>query len=159
MGAWGYEALESDSGLDVVDFLGDYIASNYKENDVHLKLSEVIAEMKKNDFIGDTYENIDFFYDNSVMALCELYLMFKTSRMIIYEDDEDQSRDLKKRVKSFEGDKESIKYLVQYLKNIDNEVPDEDGEREIAVLWKESDSWDEWKSHLNSLITNMEKEA
>lgn len=26
MGAWGYKALESDEGLDIVDFITDYIS-------------------------------------------------------------------------------------------------------------------------------------
>ncbi|WP_156304633.1 DUF4259 domain-containing protein [Lysinibacillus sp. FJAT-14745] len=48
MGAWGYKPLESDEGLDVVDFLEDYIHSNLESN--HLELSEVINAMKRDGF-------------------------------------------------------------------------------------------------------------
>ncbi|MFF2797484.1 hypothetical protein [Lysinibacillus xylanilyticus] len=61
MGAWGYKPLESDEGLDVVDFLEDYIHSNLESN--HLELSEVINAMKREGFFGESFDEIDFLFD------------------------------------------------------------------------------------------------
>ncbi len=46
MGAWGYKALESDEGLDVVDFLEEHIPEN-----LEFRLSEIIADMKADGFL------------------------------------------------------------------------------------------------------------
>ena len=51
MGAWGYKPLESDEGLDVVDFLEDYIQNNAESN--HIELSEVINAMKREVFLKE----------------------------------------------------------------------------------------------------------
>ena len=48
MGAWGYKALECDAGLDVVDFISDYISTKYPTTTpVHLTLSALISTMKE----------------------------------------------------------------------------------------------------------------
>ena len=39
-----------------------------------------------------------------------------------------------------------------------NQVPDEDGEREIVELWKESNNWESWDKHLDSLIELLQQE-
>ena len=41
---------------------------------------------------------------------------------------------------------------------IKNQVPDEDGEREIVELWKESNNWESWDKHLDSLIELLQQE-
>lgn len=156
MGAWGHKALESDEGLDVVDFIRDYVSSNYPNNEpVNLTLSELIKLMKADGFFGETFNDIDFYFDNSAMALAELFLMFKNTGQLKYEDEEDESMDLKKRVKSFSGDKKSFEFLLQYLMDIKNEVPDKDNERETVELWKDSDVYQEWNENLNNLITEF----
>ena len=156
MGAWGHKALESDEGLDVVDFIRDYVSSNYPNNEpVNLTLSELINLMKADGFFGETFEEIDFYFDHSAMALAELFLMFKNTGQLKYEDEEDESMNLKKRVKSFSGDKKSFEFLLQYLMDIKNEVPDADGEREIVELWKDSDVYQEWNENLNDLIKQI----
>jgi hypothetical protein len=159
MGAWGHKALESDAGLDVVDFITDYICSKYPNNEpVVLTLSELVSSMKEDGFFGQTFDDIDFFYDNSAMALTELYLMFRTTGALEYEDEDDETKDLKKRVKGFEGDQKSFDFLLQYLTDIKNEVPDEDGEREIVELWKDSSVYEEWDENLDSLISGLKAE-
>lgn len=75
MGAWGHKALESDEGLDVVDFIRDYVSSNYPNNEpVNLTLSELIKLMKADGFFGETFNDIDFYFDNSAMALARTIL-------------------------------------------------------------------------------------
>lgn len=159
MGAWGYKALDSDQGLDVVDFIQEFVSSKYPNTDpIDLTLSEIISSMKEDSFFGETFDDIDFYYDNSAMALTELYLMFKTTGELDYEDEEDETKDLKKRIKTFTGDQTSFGFLLQFLTDIKNEVPDEDGTREIVELWKESDYYIKWEENLNILIEGLKAE-
>lgn len=159
MGAWGHKALDSDAGLDVVDLISDYISSKYANTkQVFLTLSELIEVMRDKGFFGETFTEIDFYFDNSAMALTELYLMFKTTGFLDYEDEDNEALDLKKRVKAFAGDPESFDFLLHYLRDIQNEVPDEDEEREIVELWKESENYSEWKENLDYLVSAIEAE-
>ena len=156
MGAWGYKALESDEGLDVVDFVEDYISSKYPDtSQIELNLSELITAMKEDGFFGETFDDVEFFYDHSAMALAELYLMFKEDGQLKYEDDEDETKNLKKRVRAFTGDKGAYDFLLRYLMDIKNEKPDKDGEREIVEIWKDSKSFDKWMENLESLIDRL----
>lgn len=155
MGAWGYKALESDEGLDLVEFLSNYITE--LPTSVELKLTTVIAEMIEEGFLAESFDDIDFFYDHSAMALVELYLMFKQNGVLDFTN-EDESQDLSKKVTAFSGDKDSFEFLLHHLKNIKNEVPDEDGEREIVSLWKDSDNYAAWQTNLDHLIAGLENE-
>lgn len=155
MGAWGNKALESDEGLDVVDFVKNHVADS--TGPVALNLAELIAQMIEEGFLAEDFDDIDFFYDNSAMALSELYLMFKEKGTLEYND-EDENLDLTKKVTSFIGDKDSIAFLLHYLRDIKNEVPDEDGEREIVSLRKESDHFALWQENINNLIVALEQE-
>jgi len=154
MGAWGYKALESDEGLDVVDFLkGEYLPNN----DYDWTLAGIIAAMKKSGFFGRTFKSIDFYYDHSAMALTELYFEFCDNGKFDYEDEEAESGLAFGKVSSFTADEKSLSFLLRYLTDIRDEVPDKDGEREIVELWKESVNSEEWKEHLLSLITRLQK--
>ncbi|RZJ55069.1 MAG: DUF4259 domain-containing protein [Flavobacterium sp.] len=160
MGAWGHKALESDNGLDVIDCIKDYVSSKYPNtNPIDLTLSEVVNTLQESGLLSGTFDEIDFLYDNSAMALTELYLMFKRTGQIDYEDEEDEIKDLKKRVKSFTGDQKSFSFLLKCLMDIKNEVPDEDGIRETVELWKDTDSYKEWLNHLDSLIDGFKTET
>lgn len=150
MGAWGIKALESDAGLDVIDFLEDYY--NSKEN---LVLSEIITQFLKEGFLTEDKNDIDFYYDNSIMSLAELVIMFTENRELDY-DNEDENRSLRKK-RTFKIDMKSLEFILQYLVDIKNEKPDENGEREYVELWKKSDFYEDWKRHLESLITKVDK--
>ncbi|GAB0169746.1 DUF4259 domain-containing protein [Lysinibacillus sp. CTST325] len=150
MGAWGYKPLESDEGLDVVDFLGDYIHSNLASN--HLELSEVINAMKREGFFGESFDEIDFLFDISAMALAELYVMYLNTGKLYDAEDEFE------KIHSINADEESLKFILRYLTDIRAEVPDADGIREIVELWRESECWIEWKSNLELLINRVKKE-
>ncbi len=71
MGDWGFKALESDEGLDVTDFL-----EKLYKGKTTMVLSEIISAMIEKEFLTDDRENIDFFFDNSAMAVAELVVMF-----------------------------------------------------------------------------------
>ncbi len=118
MGTWGVKALESDAGLDIIDFL-----ENYYEGKEKLVLSEV----------------------------AELVIMFGKTK-----DYENNKIPLSNK-KEFQFDKKSLEYILNHLIDIKEEKPDEDGEREYVELWKDSDSFEEWKQHLENLILGCKK--
>jgi hypothetical protein len=147
MGSWGIKALESDNGLDVIDFLKEHIP-----HDFNWKLSKIISELK-GELLGETFDEIDFLYDNTAMAIAELYFMFKDTGELNYDDDKEE-RSLKN-IKTFTADKKSLEYILKYLTDIKNNVPDEDGVREMTELWGDDE---EWQNHLDELIKRMNDE-
>ena len=158
MGAWSHKALESDNGLDVIDFIKEYISAEYPTTKpIDLNLWDLIVAMKEDGLLGETFEDIDFLYDNSAMALAELYFMFKDNKVLYYES-EDDITNLKKRVQALNGNLEAFEYLLQCLIDIKDEKPDMDEEREIVEIWRESNVWTEWKTHLDTLIARLKSE-
>ncbi len=151
MGAWGIKALESDEGLDVLGILAD----NYLPTHTALNLGEMIGVLKTHGMFGEDFEEIDSLYDNSAMALAQLYLEWLDTAKLNY-DNEDEN--LWAMVKSLSADKFALEFLLRYLHDIKNEVPDEDDERELVELWRESDSWEDWSNHLDMLIERLEDE-
>ena len=65
------------------------------------------------------------------------------------------------KVTGFTASKEALAFLLRQLTDIKNEVPDEDGIREIVDLWKNEDSGEiapAWLEHLNQLIDRLDSE-
>lgn len=157
MGAWGIKALESDEGLDVVDVLREYLEKFEDKKDITLK--EIIDLMIEEGMLGETFEDIDFLYDNTAIAISELYFDFKENGKLDYDYDDEETTFSK--LEKFSSDKKSLKYLIDYLTNIYNKVPDEDGEREIVDLWYDNGqnpNYEEWYNHLGSLIEKLKAE-
>ena len=157
MGAWGIKALESDEGLDVVDVLREYLEKFEDKKDITLK--EIIDLMIEEGMLGETFEEIEFLYDNTAMAVSELYFDFKENGKLDYDYDDEETTFSK--LEKFSSDKKSLKYLIDYLTNIYNKVPDEDGEREIVDLWYDNGqnpNYEEWYNHLGSLIEKLKAE-
>jgi len=150
MGAWGYKALESDEGLDVVGFLQDYIENQINLN--HLSLTDIVKAMKNDGFFGETFKDIDFFYDVSAMALAEIYITFLDTGNFLSDESKCGN------VQSLTADEDALTFIIRYLIDIRDEVPDEYGSREIVELWRESKSWHAWQSNLNDLIHRIEQE-
>lgn len=153
MGAWSVRALDSDEGLDVMGIL----AREYIPNHPVMEMNEIIELMKEEGMLGNDFSEIDFLYDITAMALSELYFQWKNERKIDY-DTEECAWD---NVTDFTASKESIDFLLQQLTDIKNEVPDEDGIREIVELWKDAESKEvnqEWMEHLNWLIGRLVSE-
>ena len=73
MGAWGIKALERDEGLDVLDIL----KNEYVPEHLVMDLGEMIELMKEEGMLGEDLSDIDFLYDNTAMALAELYFQWK----------------------------------------------------------------------------------
>lgn len=149
MGAWGYKALESDEGLDIVGFLQDLI--NQHNESKQLLLRNSIQAMKNQGFFGETFEDIDFFYDMSAMALAEFYIHYLDTGQFYGNDSNDANIHMT-------ADKSSLTFILRYLKDIRDDVPDQNGSRELVELWSESQSWLEWQANLANLIERMEQE-
>ena len=157
MGAWGIKALESDEGLDVVDVLREYL-EGFKNKKV-ITLKEIINLMIEEGMLGETFEEIEFLYDNTAIAISELYFDFKENGKLDYDYHDEETTFSK--LEKFSSDKKSLKYLIDYLTNIYNKVPDEDGEREIVELWYENGqnpNYEKWYNHLCSLIEKLKAE-
>lgn len=153
MGAWGIKALESDEGLDVIDILeNEYIPEHSIMN-----LEEIIQLMRDEVMLGKDLTEVDFLFDNTAIALTELYFQWKEERKFNYETE----NNIWKKVTDFISSKKSIDILLKQLIDIKNKVPDEDGEREIVDLWYDdgqNPSYEEWYNHLGSLIEKLKAE-
>ena len=153
MGAWGIKALESDEGLDVIDILeNEYIPEHSIMN-----LEEIIQLMRDEVMLGKDLTEVDFLFDNTAIALTELYFQWKEERKFNYETE----NNIWKKVTDFISSKKSIDILLKQLIDIKNKVPDEDGEREIVDLWYDdgqNPSYEEWYNHLKSLIEKLKVE-
>lgn len=153
MGAWGIKALESDEGLDVIDILeNEYIPEHSIMN-----LEEIIQLMRDEVMLGKNLTEVDFLFDNTAIALTELYFQWKEERKFNYETE----NNIWKKVTDFISSKKSIDILLKQLIDIKNKVPDEDGEREIVDLWYDdgqNPSYEEWYNHLGSLIEKLKAE-
>lgn len=153
MGAWGIKALESDEGLDVIDILeNEYI----REHSI-MNLEEIIQLMRDEVMLGKDLTEVDFLFDNTAIALTELYFQWKEERKFNYETE----NNIWEKVTDFISSKKSIDILLKQLIDIKNKVPDEDGEREIVDLWYDdgqNPSYEEWYNHLGSLIEKLKAE-
>ena len=153
MGAWGIKALERDEGLDVLDIL----KNEYVPEHPVMDLGEMIELMKEEVMLGSDFSQIDFLFDNTAMALAELYFQWKDNGKLDYDHEEA----IWDKVTGFTASKEAIAFLLRQLTDIKNEVPDEDGIREIMDLWKNEDSGEiapAWLEHLNQLIDRLDSE-
>ena len=153
MGAWGIKALERDEGLDVLNIL----KNEYVPEHPVMDLGEMIELMKEEGMLGEDLSDIDFLYDNTAMALAELYFQWKDNSKLDYDHEEA----IWDKVTGFTASKEAIAFLLRQLTDIKNEVPDEDGIREIVDLWKNEDSGEiapAWLEHLNQLIDRLDSE-
>lgn len=92
MGAWGIKALESDEGLDVVDVLREYLEKFEDKKEITLK--EIINLMIEEGMLGETFEDIDCLYDNTAIAISELYFDFKENGKLDYDDEEEEELSL-----------------------------------------------------------------
>lgn len=153
MGSWGIKALESDEGLDVLDIL----ENEYVPGHPVLDLGEIIDLMKKEVMLGEDFSQIDFLFDNTAMALAELYFQWKDEGKLDYHAE----NPVWDKATGFTASKESVDFLLRQLTDMKNGVPDEDGIRESVELWKNVDSGEinsAWLEHLNQLIDRLNLE-
>lgn len=107
MGAWGIKALESDEGLDVIDILeNEYIPEHSIMN-----LEEIIQLMRDEVMLGKDLTEVDFLFDNTAIALTELYFQWKEERKFNYETE----NNIWEKVTDFISSKKSIDILLKNL--------------------------------------------
>ena len=153
MGVWGIKALERDEGLDVLDIL----KNEYVPEHPVMDLGEMIELMKEEVMLGSDFSQIDFLFDNTAMALAELYFQWKDNGKLDYDHEET----IWDKVTGFTTSKEALAFLLCQLSDIKNEVPDEDGIRESVELWKDEDSGEinpEWSTHMDWLMKRLASE-
>ena len=150
MGAWGVKAWESDEGQDVIHIL----ENEYVPEHPVMELGEIIDLMREEVMLGADFSQIDFLFDNTAMALAELYFRWKDEgRLDLGHRDSPWNQ-----VTDFTASKKALACLLRQLTHIKNQVPDEDGIRESVELWKKEDSGEvdpAWWEHLNRLIERL----
>ncbi|MDJ1482284.1 DUF4259 domain-containing protein [Cytophagaceae bacterium YF14B1] len=140
MGSWGIKALESDEGLDILDFFTEYTESH---SDIHL--GELIDFYIAEGFLPADTTDIDYLYDKTAIALAELFTDYQQYPELEFGEE-------KLNITSFTGTQEAILYLIRFLEDILNEKPDEDGIREYAELYREVKGW---KEHMQELLARL----
>ena len=113
MGAWGIKALERDEGLDVLDIL----KNEYVPEHPVMDLGEMIELMKEEVMLGSDFSQIDFLFDNTAMALAELYFQWKDNGKLDYDHEEA----IWDKVTGFTASKEALAFLLRQLTDIKNE--------------------------------------
>lgn len=150
MGAWGVKAWESNEGQDVIHIL----ENEYVPEHPVMELGEIIDLMREEVMLGADFSQIDFLFDNTAMALAELYFRWKDEgRLDLGHGDSPWNQ-----VTDFTASKKALACLLRQLTHIKNQVPDEDGIRESVELWKKEDSGEvdpAWWEHLNRLIERL----
>ncbi|MBP1995477.1 DUF4259 domain-containing protein [Paenibacillus eucommiae] len=134
MGAWGIKALESDEGLDLLSAIEELLPCETVD------LAELMVKLRADDFL----------YDETALGLAELYIEFQENGGWEYEE-----RSLKQ-VQAFTADHAALDALLQHLKDIWNDIEDGDPERDLAELWQETPSWDEWRAHVLQLMEKLD---
>ena len=76
--------LERDEGLDVLDIL----KNEYVPEHPVMDLGEMIELMKEEVMLGSDFSQIDFLFDNTAMALAELYFQWKDNGKLDYDHEE-----------------------------------------------------------------------
>ena len=105
MGAWGIKALERDEGLDVLNIL----KNEYVPEHPVMDLGEMIELMKEEGMLGEDLSDIDFLYDNTAMALAELYFQWKDNSKLDYDHEEA----IWDKITGFTASKEAIAFLLR----------------------------------------------
>lgn len=110
MGVWGIKALERDEGLDVLDIL----KNEYVPEHPVMDLGEMIELMKEEVMLGSDFSQIDFLFDNTAMALAELYFQWKDNGKLDYNHEEA----IWDKVTGFTASKEALAFLLRQLTDI-----------------------------------------
>ena len=156
MGAWGIKALERDEGLDVLDIL----KNEYVPEHPVMDLGEMIELMKEEVMLGSDFSQIDFLFDNTAMALAELYFQWKDNGKLDYDYEEA----IWDKVTGFTASKEALAFLLRQLTDINTGMVFIRLKRTPARHSKNEDSGEiapVWSEHLDWLIKRLisEQEA
>lgn len=95
-----------------------------------MDLGEMIELMKEEVMLGSDFSQIDFLFDNTAMALAELYFQWKDNSKLDYDHEEA----IWDKVTGFTASKEALAFLLRQLTDIKNEVPDEDASVRLWIF-------------------------
>lgn len=95
-----------------------------------MDLGEMIELMKEEVMLGSDFSQIDFLFDNTAMALAELYFQWKDNGKLDYDHEEA----IWDKVTGFTASKEALAFLLRQLTDIKNEVPDEDASVRLWIF-------------------------
>lgn len=95
-----------------------------------MDLGEMIELMKEEVMLGADFSQIDFLFDNTAMALAELYFQWKDNGKLDYDHEEA----IWDKVTGFTASKEALAFLLRQLTDIKNEVPDEDASVRLWIF-------------------------
>ena len=144
MGAWGVRALDSDEGLDVLDEFTDYSIENDK-----IKIGDLIEYFIETEFLPENPDEKDFLYDQTVMVLAELLEEYNEKGKIVLEYEDDDEEEVEAEITNVSFDESDINYLTEQITDI---LKPKGEIHEIYELWEDSESFQEWKEHVLSLL-------
>ena len=144
MGAWGVRALDSDEGLDVLDEFTDYSIENDK-----IKIGDLIEYFIETEFLPENPDEKDFLYDQTVMVLAELLEEYNEKGKIVLEYEDDDEEEVEAEITDVSFDESDINYLTEQITDI---LKPKGEIHEIYELWEDSESFQEWKEHVLSLL-------
>ncbi|MCP1223458.1 DUF4259 domain-containing protein [Sebaldella sp. S0638] len=147
MGAWGVRALDSDEGLDVLDEFTDYSIENDK-----IKIGDLIEYFIEAELLPENPDEKDFLYDQTVMVLAELLEEYNEKGKIILEYEDDDEEEVEAEIADVSFDESDINYLTEQI----TDILEPKGEiHETYELWEDSESFQEWKEHVLSLLETL----
>ena len=147
MGAWGVRALDSDEGLDVLDEFTDYSIENDK-----IKIGDLIEYFIETEFLPENPDEKDFLYDQTVMVLAELLEEYNEKGKIVLEYEDDDEEEVEAEITDVSFDESDINYLTEQI----TDILEPKGEiHETYELWEDSESFQEWKEHVLSLLETL----
>ena len=147
MGAWGFRALESDTGLDVIDSLQIFFADRDQ-----LIISEVIEHFRREELLPEEELEIDFLYDHTNMVLAELLSEFSDTGKIVFNFMDEKSNEYERHITKVFYSGADIDFLFAQI----NDILRPAGEvHETYELWEDSDLFLEWKNHVAGLLVKL----
>ncbi len=147
MGAWGVKSLESDEGLDFEDELRKLCEGK----DV-VELGAIIRDLKENTWLTDDPNEIEFLYDHVTMGLAEELITFTEEGKLTFEFSDDNDEEQQWVVSKIIYTHADLDFLLEQITDI---VQPKGEVHETYELWEDSNSFDEWKAHVQSLIEKL----
>ena len=143
-------ALDSDEGSDFVVDIEDYIIERNLTEVLDLKA--LINYLIRNESLpADPTESMERQgLDTAVLALAELLISFEEEGSF-----DDKSFGELSTIQTLRNKGFALAYIHQFLAQISKDMKDEDTERELVILWRESGSFDEWQAHMAALSEKL----
>lgn len=147
MGCWGVKAIESDEGLDALEWIRNHIL---EDGCLHLK--ELLDQLKLDEWCRPPAAKNGEFH-SSTMLIAELMESFQNGTI---EEWEYLLKNPFEKVVSFLAEKKSVEEMREYL-SITLESARENAQNNQWNGWFEETNWNKWQEHMESLIETLRK--